>query len=313
MTENPLVVGIDGSPEAREALRWACRLAVVREREIIAVHALGLLESLDGQLVSADNHRSEIDDLMRREWCGAMRTHETPFRTVVVDGEPVDVLLGVAAHEHAAAIIVGSRGIGATASLALGSTSLHLVQESPVPVLVIPDGEHAGRHLALRRILVAIDGSPASTPAIDLACDLAAPFEARIELVRAVEETRVRPLGPATGVGTAREWAAPVQARRDAEGFCHQVRSRGLPVHLTVERGDPDDVVRAVAARLDADLVVAATHRAGHLSDGLLDSVSRRIVRVAHRPTLVVPVDRAPGPRHNRPWINLGGIPSPPS
>ena len=311
MTENPLIVGIDGSPEAREALRWALRLAVVRDREIVAVHALGLLESLDGQLVSADNHRAEIEDVMRREWCGAACTHETPIRIVVLDGDPVDVLVGVAAHEHAAAVIVGSRGAGAAASLALGSTSLHLVQESPVPVLVIPDGENAGRHLALRRILVAIDGSPACAPAIDLACDLAAPFEARIELVRAVEQTPVFPLGPATEVSTAGERAAPVQARLDAEDFCHHVRSRGLPVHVTVERGDPDEVVRRVAARLDADLVVAATHRADHLSDGLLDSVSRRIVRVAHRPTLVVPVDRPAGHLHDRRWVNLGGLPSP--
>ena len=310
MTGNPLIVGIDGSPEAREALRWASRLAVVRGREIVAVHALGLLESLDRQLVSADNHRAEVEELMRRDWCAPLRTEEMPFRIVVLDGDPVDVLLAVAAHEHATTVIVGNRGIGAAPELALGSTSLRLVQQSPVPVLVIPDPEQSMHHWALRRILVAIDGSPGCTPAIDLACDLAAMFEARIELVRAVEEVPVFPLGPATQVSAAREWAAPVQARRDAEVFCQQVRDRGLPVHVTIERGDPDDVVRSVAARLDADLVVAATHRAGHMSDGLIDSVSCRIVRVAHRPTLVVPVCRPAGNQCGRQWVNFGGVPA---
>jgi len=121
----------------------------------------------------------------------------------------------------------------------------------------------------------------------------------------------VSPRGHAAAAGTTAHWAVPAQAHRDAEGFCYQVRSRGLPVHLTVERGDPDEVVRTVAARLDADLVIAATHRAGHLSDGLLDSVSRRIVRVAHRPTLVIPVGRSAGHGRHRSWVNLGGVPSP--
>jgi nucleotide-binding universal stress UspA family protein len=84
-------------------------------------------------------------------------------------------------------------------------------------------------------------------------------------------------------------------------------------VHLTVERGEPDEVVRNVAACLDADLVVAATHRAGKVTEALLDSVSRRIVHVAHRPTLVVPVARAHGHRRGRPWVDLrpfGPIPT---
>jgi nucleotide-binding universal stress UspA family protein len=300
MTENPLIVGIDGSPESRVALRWASRLAVARGDEIIAVHALGLLESLDGQLVSADNHRSEIEHLISNDWCAPLRTQNTPFRVVVRDGEPLDVLLDMAARKPASVLVVGSRGIGAAPALALGSTSLHLVQESPVPVLVVPDPEQAARHLALRRILVAIDGSPACSPAIELACDLAARFDARVELVRAIEEVPVFPLGPATRVSMAREGESSAQARRDAEVFCLQVRDRGLPVHVTVERGNADEVVRSVAARIDADLVIAATQRQGDPSEGLLDSVSRRIMRVAHRPTLVIPVGRSAGHARRR-------------
>jgi len=207
-------------------------------------------------------------------------------------------------------LIVGTRGAGAAPALALGSTSLHLVQESPVPVLVVPDPEQAGRHLALQRIIVAIDGTPACSPAIDMACDFAAQFEGRVELVHAVEDLPVFPLGPSTRASMVNEWAAPAQARREAEPYCQQVRDRGLPVHMTVERGEPDDVVGRVAARLDADLVVAATHRAGHLTEALLDSVSRRIIRVAHRPTLVVPVTRPHGHHRNRTWVSLGPLPT---
>jgi nucleotide-binding universal stress UspA family protein len=160
--------------------------------------------------------------------------------------------------------------------------------------------------LALRRILVAVDGTPACVPAIEVACELAARFDTWVELVHAVEDVPVFPLGPGTRTRMANEWAAPAQARRDAEPYCQQVRDHGLPVHMTVERGEPDEVVRRVAARLDADLVVTATHRAGHLSEALLDSVSRRIVRLAHRPTLVVPVTRPHDHHHGRAWVTVG-------
>jgi nucleotide-binding universal stress UspA family protein len=312
MTENPLIVGIDGSPEAREALRWASRMAAGRGRDIIAVHALGLLESIDGAVVSADNHRARIEEIVRRDWCSTLRSDGHDVHAVVCDGDPIDVLIDTASKQAAAMLIVGSRGAGAAPALTLGSTSLHLVQESSVPVLMVPDPEHAGRHLALQRILVAIDGTPACRPAIELAADIAAQFEARVELVLAVDDAPVFPLGPAARVTMAGEWAAPAQARRDAEPYCHQVRDHGVPVHLTVERGEPEEVVRKVAARLDADLIIAATHRAGHLDEGLLESVSRRIVHLAHRPTLVVPVARPHGRTADRSWTALGPIPSVP-
>lgn len=177
-----------------------------------------------------------------------------------------------------------------------------------MPVLVVPDPERAIHHLALERILIAIDGSSASVPAIEMACELAAHFESRVELVEAIEDVPVSPFGPATRVNMPDESAATARARRDAEHFCQQVRDHGLPVHLTVERGEPEEVVRRVAARIDADLVVTATHRAGHLTEALLDSVSRRIVRIAHRPTLVVPVTRPHGHRRGRGWVGLGPL-----
>jgi nucleotide-binding universal stress UspA family protein len=49
-------------------------------------------------------------------------------------------------------------------------------------------------------------------------------------------------------------------------------------------------VVRIVAARLDADLVVTASRHADEPAGDLLHGVSRRIVRIAHQSTLVVPL-----------------------
>ncbi|HEY8545607.1 MAG TPA: universal stress protein [Acidimicrobiales bacterium] len=297
MAEDRIVVGIDGSPVAREALRWAIRLASRLRGEVVAVHALGLLEPLHGDLVPAHRHIDEIREVMDHDWCASLTRGAVPHRTIVREGHPVDVLGAVAVEEGARLLVVGSRGRGDTPALVLGSTSLALLREAPVPVLVVPEREHSRRHLGLRRIVVALDGSPEGIAAVDAAVRLAEGFGSHIELVRAVEELPVFPLGPAAQVTGEGEWEAPERARRQAEPFCAAVRRHHLPVHLAVHRGAADEVVRSVAARVDADLVVTASRHTARPDEDLLDSVSRRIVRVAHRPTLVVPLPASPARR----------------
>jgi nucleotide-binding universal stress UspA family protein len=63
-----------------------------------------------------------------------------------------------------------------------------------------------------------------------------------------------------------------------------------VPVNLRVERGAPEDVVADVAAAIDADLVVLASRHTDDAAAPLLSSVSRQVVRIAHRPALVLPV-----------------------
>lgn len=290
MAQQRIVVGIDGSPVAREALRWAARLATRLGGELVVVHAVGLLEPLHGDLLPAHHHLAEIAEVMEHEWCARLARSRIAHRSIVREGHPVDVLGDVATEVGADLIVVGSRGRGDTPALVLGSTSLALLRQAPVPVLVVPDREQAARHLGLHRIVVALDGSPDAMAAVDVAVRLAEPFGSHIELVRAVEELPVFPLGPAARVTGEGEWEAPRRARRQAEPYCAAVRRRSIPVHLTVHRGPADEVVRTVAARLDADLVVTASRHTHDPADDLLHSVSRRIVRIAHRPTLVVPI-----------------------
>jgi len=294
MAHDRIVVGIDGSPAAREALRWSARLASRLKGEVVVVHALGLLEPLHGELVPAHRHLAEIEEVMEQEWCAPLARGGVPYRAVVRQGHPVDVLAAAAIEESALLLVVGSRGMGDTPALVLGSTSLTLLRQTPVPVLVVPDREQARRHFGLHRIVVALDGSPEGMAAVDAAVHLAEGFGSHIELVRAVEELPVFPLGPAARVTGEGEWEAPQRARRQAEPFCAAVRRHHLPVHLAVQRGTADEVVRSVAARVDADLVVTASRHTDRPAEDLLDSVSRRIVRVAHRPTLVVPLPARP-------------------
>ena len=139
MDATRIVVGVDGSATSQEALRWAVRLGEVLGAEVVAIHALGLLDRWHDPDASARSWRRTLCDLVERTWCGPLARSPGSHRVEVRDGDPVDVLLAAAEDEPADLLVVGSRGVGDRPELALGSTSLQVLQAARVPVLVVPD------------------------------------------------------------------------------------------------------------------------------------------------------------------------------
>lgn len=135
-----ILTGVDGSEDSRLALSWAAELAMQLDAEVLAVHALGLLEHLgpDGQTVPAAARRAEIEQIFREEWCAPLESAGVRRRELLVDGPPAMVLLRVADEQGVDLIVVGSRGMGGFPELQLGSTSTQVVQHAKVPVTVIP-------------------------------------------------------------------------------------------------------------------------------------------------------------------------------
>jgi nucleotide-binding universal stress UspA family protein len=133
-----VVAGVDGSPNGARALACAIDIARGAGAEVVAVHAVGLLAYLRPgapPLPSASCH-NELQRVFEHEWCAMLRTAGVPYRTLLVEGEPVHALLAVAAEESAWLIVVGSRGHREFAAVRLGSTSFQLVMASDRPVVV---------------------------------------------------------------------------------------------------------------------------------------------------------------------------------
>jgi nucleotide-binding universal stress UspA family protein len=138
MQATRIVVGVDGSATSREALRWASRLGEALGAEVVAIHALGLLDRWLDPDASARSWRRTLCALVERTWCAPLAQSGGTHRVEVRDGDPVDVLLAAVEDEHADLLVVGSHGVGGRPELALGSTSLHVLQAARVPVLVVP-------------------------------------------------------------------------------------------------------------------------------------------------------------------------------
>jgi nucleotide-binding universal stress UspA family protein len=145
-----IVVGVDGSPSAGEALRWAVRQAELTGAAVEAIIAwhlplmvggyawppVGVLESTDFGQLAGRVLAGAINDAVGPDAA-------VPVTPVVAEGNPAQVLLGAAAG--ADLLVVGSRGHGGFAEALLGSVSQHCVHHAQCPVVVIRGAGEPGQ------------------------------------------------------------------------------------------------------------------------------------------------------------------------
>ena len=141
MAPRLIVVGVDGSDESREALRWALEEARLRDATLRAVYAwrdpyvlapgFGLPE--DFEFDALRERAVETLGAVVAEVVGAQS--DVSVEEVVAEGPAGSVL--VQAAEDADLLMVGSRGHGGFVGLLLGSVSQQCVSHAPCPVLVV--------------------------------------------------------------------------------------------------------------------------------------------------------------------------------
>jgi nucleotide-binding universal stress UspA family protein len=141
-----VVVGVDGSAGASEALQWAIAEARLREVPLRAIHAWTyaepLIPSLIGYPYGADYVESAIDErrqaaegLLEQTTAALAEGHEIEIERVIAEGSAARVLIDAVGEDDL--LVVGSRGHGGFSSLLLGSVSEQCAEHAPCPVVVV--------------------------------------------------------------------------------------------------------------------------------------------------------------------------------
>lgn len=281
------VVGIDGSPSSRHAALWAAGQVTGRSTElhlVTAWHAPVLAPTAAwGGHPAATSEAFEKHSLEQVERLAIeirSSTADVTVESIVCRGGAATILLDAAGH--ASLLVVGSRGRGGFARLMLGSTSTQCATHASVATAVIPRSAPIG---SIRRIVVAIDGSPNSLAAARWAVD----FAAAGTVIECVTVWDVTPL-----VTSGESFALPEvteRARRQFAESMHELRRstgrRDLTINQHFEEGLPRSVLRHSAQ--DCDLFVMGAHGQGAIGSMLLGSVSSWLLHHVDRPIVVVP------------------------
>lgn len=144
---NTVVVGVDGSDEARRGLLFAADLAETLDADLLVVHAFGLVGSFGDWRDGVHERELQVNTVMVDEWCAPLADRSgLRWSLRCVQGNAVDGVLRAADDVNAGLIVVGSHGAGNSLTPLLGSTSHFIVRNSRRPVIVVPPADnHAHR------------------------------------------------------------------------------------------------------------------------------------------------------------------------
>ena len=287
-----IVVGIDGSDSAAHALQWAVDEARLRGVGVTAVLAWGLLDqnhpdpeqAFDPQYDTEDA-RNALSAYVSQAIGEASATH--------VHLQPCNDLPSRALIEASAAaslLVLGGRGAGGFKGQLLGSVSYQCLHHVLCPIAIVRQGQPPIEPRAIPRIVVGVDGSDASTAALDWAVCEARLRRAQLDVVHAWHTTFAGAspylaVDPTYFEDPARTALDGIVSTIDQTGLAHPVRPRLLS-------GSAASAI--LGAAHDADLVVMGTRGLGGFASLLVGAATTQVVHHAECPVVVIPASERP-------------------
>jgi nucleotide-binding universal stress UspA family protein len=148
MNEHPILVPVDFSPCAEEALLYAADLAAKLQFPLVVLHVVhdpgqapGYY-AIKGRKKQLRRMEDVASEMMEEFMLGMKKKHPDHLalakaETRLVVGLPVTRILETAAKLQAGMIVMGSQGRTGLAHVLLGSKAEQVVRLSPIPVTII--------------------------------------------------------------------------------------------------------------------------------------------------------------------------------
>ena len=270
----PIVIPLDGSPNAEKALPAALLLARATGAPLHFVHVVDdERASGDEALARArDLFASHVDELLQ-----ARGAFDLAHSTDVITGNPARAVLDCAAG--ASFITLATHGRGGLRATFLGSVADKIVRGTRVPVIAVP--LDAPVTVPGSPIVVGLDGSEVAEAGLTMARELGAQLGSRLVLVRTYTI-------PTPGVDfVAYPVDLPTALREGSEEYLRQTARDN---EGTVSRlGGAADAIVETAEQVDAGLVVLTSQGKGLTGRLALGSTTDRVLHSLKRPLLVVP------------------------
>ncbi len=286
-----IVAGVDGSVPALNAARWAAGEAARRRLPLRLVQVIDVVWATSGFAPPADFFTGLEAEGRRQltEAATAVReSHpELAIETVLRTASLVPTLIGLSVD--AEMMVLGSRGSGGFTGLLAGSTAVALVARGHCPVAVVRGTQADGAPPSKGPVVVGVDGSPISEPALAMAFEEASMRGADLVAVHAWVEFTSE-----TAYAAARQllvdWDAVETREREtlAERLAGwQEKYPDVAVRRVVAGGSSPSKL-LVAEAEGAQLLVVGSRGHGGFAGVLLGSTSRALVHHAPCPLLVV-------------------------
>lgn len=300
-----IVVGVDGSEESFQALRWALREGALHDRRVNAV--FGWTKSWDMGPQPDDDEtwermRHRIVDRLRA-WvdtaCEGVDFDSERLTLTSVHATGTSALLRIG--EHAQQIVVGRRAMAPVLRWLLGSASASLAQSAQAPVTIVrsvDDHRRVEDEIASallpdrlrprpgdaddRPVAVGVDGSDTSVDAVRFAADVARTYRVPLHVLCC---WRMQDYASTSAVATVDEGQRRAEATAAAvverAGLADDLDVRAHAFHIAPVKG-------LIAASRHARRLVIGSRGLNGTDAHVLGSVSRQVVDLAECTLTVV-------------------------
>ena len=133
-----ILVPLDGSNYSKKALLQACDIAKNYQAKLILVYVVDKSRSLN--LLDKNEYLKMLRRFGEKVLVKGKETAKTKgmdVTTIMKEGNITNEIVKLAKNKKCNLIIVGSKGLGATARFFLGSVSNKLANNSPCSVLIV--------------------------------------------------------------------------------------------------------------------------------------------------------------------------------
>lgn len=304
-----VVVGVDGSASSRAALDWALVQAARDRRPIHLVSALGVDYAVGAALLNspervqllgeaspggpASGHLDDAeamgdqpldDELLElsRDRAKALAPG-VPVTAELVPGRPGETL--VRCSETASLVVTGARGRGSWRAAMLGSVSLQVAMHAHCPVVVVR--EPARPETTSPRVVVGVDGSANSAPALQFAFEQAETGGVGLTVVHAWWLDYAQGTTRIVGYQEMQDQVVAERSRMLTETLAGW-RDKYPEVHVREHLLRAHPVEALVDHSVGAQLVVVGSRGLGGFTGLVLGSVSHGVLHRALCPVAVV-------------------------
>lgn len=292
-----VLVGVEFSPTDAIALDAATSIAERANTERIhLMHAVQLIESWP---IGATNPADAAFETMieaartsaehRIDRIEAANTSARVTRAVRI-GPPSRELAAEADEIDADLIVLGTNDRRGLSRIALGSVVSSVLRTSAHPILVV--GKDRPNTRRIRRVLAAIDLSPASKCVLEHAFEIARMYEGSVQVLSLYTTPFLAPeIEKALFASVEVELDALADKyARQVEALVSEVRDPAVETRIEIASKAPArNAILDVAGLLESDLIVIGTsgHNAWHRF--FLGSTASHVVREAPCPVLAIP------------------------
>ncbi len=235
---NKILYADSGADNAQDMLKILLELPSTKSAQLSILRVISPKTTKE-ESEATDEAQSKIDDLVAK-----LGIDSSKVTSKIIEGEPKTTVLNVAKETDADLIIMGSRGLGKLQSILSNSVSQYVFQLTERSMLLVKDDIYVKK---LKRVMVALDKSPAAQYALDVSLSLLQGYQdAEIFL------TRVNPdLDPNLALSQEDMENNPILAPAIAI-----VKRMGFGYQCLVTGGRPAQKICSLAEARNIDLLV---------------------------------------------------------